>query len=515
MAAKQLLPGVPFNGVNLDLLSTEIENNLATDIMNMRPRENALERIFGAENVLSTGILDAPRHLQSVLVGQQNYWVYFGDTIIGATDGTSHFDLTHASGIAKTYDWTTDLINNFIVANNPDDNPMYWDGQTSNNFVDLPGWPANTKCQALRTFGTYLFALGIEDAAGTRLNEVAWSDEATTGDVPQSWTPTPTNDAGSRELGETEGVIVDADRLRNDLIIYKDFSTYRCSFVGGNDVFGFFLLYEDSGCLGRNCVVTSRNRHYVMTRDDIITHDGVNPPVSIADRRVRNYFKANLNESEGARAYAVNHAARNEIWFCFPETGSDTPTTALIYNVNEDSWGIRDITYSHIIEGLIAPPTTLFTWDTYSGTWDTATETWNENTAGTGELNLLAADEDNTKLVGLDTTEDNNGSDVTSKAVRTGLTMGDPQREKLVTAILPRITGLTGQVVRVRVGFQNNPSEAITWGSYQDYTIGTTERIDADTLGRYIALEFQNTSSNAWRLESFDIEYQMRGRHAV
>lgn len=514
MAQRQSTPPIPIRGLNLDIEGTELPPEQITAAVNFIMRENSAERIGGYEDVLGTP-LDAPRHLQTSLVGQQTYWIYFGDTIIGATDGTSQFDLTHASGIANAYDWSTTLINNLCVANNSTDDPMYWDGQTSNNFVTLPNWLSNTKTQAIRTFGTYLFALGIDDATGTRLNEVAWSDEAAQGDVPPTWVPASGNDAGNRELGETEGIIVDAARLRNSFIIYKDFSTYRCEFVGGNDVFGFELLYETSGCLSLNCVVEENNRHYVMTRDDIISHDGISEPISIADKQVRDYYRSNLNEAAANRAYAVNNIAKSEIWFCIPETGSDEPVTALVYNLQEQTWGIRSIAFPHIVAGLIAPPTSSFTYATISETYAATTLTYNENTAGAGVLNLLAADETNTKLVGVDEVENDRGAAIEGTIRREGLTFDAPRNNKLVTAVYPRIIGTAGEIIRIRVGYQNRPGDAVIWGSYKDFTIGTDDHVDADTLGPYIAIEFTNTSTAKWRLESYIVDYQLRGIHAL
>jgi len=89
--------------------------------------------------------------------------------------------------------------------------------------------------------------------------------------------------------------------------------------------------------------------------------------------------------------------------------------------------------------------------------------------------------------------------------------MGDPERIKTVTRVIPKLTGTSGTVVSVRVGTQMTPSDDITWATTQTYTIGTSKQIDALVTGKLISFEFTSTDDTPFTLSGWDIEYQLGG----
>ena len=108
------------------------------------------------------------------------------------------------------------------VFNNGIDDPFYWDGVVTNICLPLPDWPALTKCKAMRSFKYHLFAMDITQNSIRDQDLVLWSDAADPNTIPQSWTPGPDNDAGSNTLSATEGAIIDAEKLRDQFVIYKN-----------------------------------------------------------------------------------------------------------------------------------------------------------------------------------------------------------------------------------------------------------------------------------------------------
>jgi len=498
------------NGIRPDLLGTEVMPETFKQAQNMVTRENRFVRIGGHENVFGTPT-EAPRFVIPSVSPSASYWLYIGAIGVYVTDGTTHFDITPVGGIPDSFLWTFTYINDFVIINDPGRTPFYWDGNTGNICLELPGWVSTTRINAIRAYGTYLFGLGVVDAGGVRLNEVMWSDEAVSGQIPQVWTPLTTNDAGFRSLGEGQGAILDGAVLRNRLMIYKTFAAYECVFVGGNVIFAFELVYEDAGVIGTNCVTATKNRHYMMTASDILRHDGTAPPESIADSYVRNFYVDNLDTELAIYCYVVNNSPDDEIWFIFPQKGTSGALMGLVYNTLEEKWGTRLVDYSHAAVGVLNPQTIPFTWDTITDTWETIPWNWNTNVSGASELEVVGAG--TTHLVGVDINETFNGIDVLGLAQAGGLHFDEINRLKLVTAVYPRITGLAGEVMQIRVGAQDEVDGGIRWGSYENFTIGVDQHVDADSMGRYIAIEIKKLGGARFRIESIDFEVQYRGMH--
>ncbi len=507
---------IDMQGVIPDLTGSEIPLDSFSEAVNFVVRENKAQRAGGYEQIFGTPG-HAPKFLLPNISSGQSYWLYVGDSAIRVTDGTSHFNITPASAPSNVDDWTGTNINNFAVLNNSTDDPVFWDGQTGNVMTTLTGWPPTTNAKAgvIRAFKNYLFALNITDTNGTRTEEVRWSDSAPPGSIPTTWAPATTNDAGSVELADTPGVVIDAARLRDSLYIYKDFSTYAAEFIGdvSNDIFSFRLVFPTSGILSANCVASFRNRHYVMTKEDIVEHDGVNIR-SIADKAVRNFYVNNLNYNKSNYAYAVSNGPDNEIWFCIPVGDDQEPTIAMVYNIIEQKWGFRSLdSIPHIELGIVAPPVVAFTWSTVLGTWADITQIWNTSTVESGELNLLMAGENDTKLFAVDLSDTADGSNVEASIERHCIIIESTDFNKLVTEIRPRIKGRDGDVINIRVGGQEDINDPINWTTQMPYTIGTSKKVDLFKTGRYISVAFSSTTASVWSIESFDIAYQIRGAH--
>ena len=74
---------------------------------------------------------------------------------------------------------------------------------------------------------------------------------------------------------EDGDIIVDGAALGGSFIIYKERSTWLMKHIGGNLVFSFQKLFNDTGVLSRNCVVEFDNKHFAVTNGDLIVHNGV------------------------------------------------------------------------------------------------------------------------------------------------------------------------------------------------------------------------------------------------
>ena len=289
------------SGVVIDIPPERIEERLSIDsidksivhkshwstALNVHFRDKAAERA-GGYGLFAHPPSGPPLFILSVILPTVAYWIYTTTTKIYVTDGTNHFDITPAAGISTTTpdNWTGGLLNGLPFLNNQKDVPWYWDGQTGNVMVPLPGWPANTLCKAMRAFKYHLFAMGITQNSIDYPELCLHSDGADPGAVPASWDPLPSNEAGSFSLSSTPGSCVDAEKLRDQFVIYKDFASYIVQYVGGAFVFKINKLFLTSGIQANNCVAEMHGKHYVFTGDDIIVHDA-NQFKSIATWKIK------------------------------------------------------------------------------------------------------------------------------------------------------------------------------------------------------------------------------------
>ena len=343
---KQLLRLRPRRGIATDLPDWSAPPDVISQGDNILFRDGIATRAPSTSAVYDPPSV-APLIARNLQVESTNYWLYCGATASYVVQTSVHTDITHAGTQQSQTDisrLSLELLNNVPVFNNALDEPMYWDGQVTSNFVDLPGWTAGETCRFLVPHRFHLFAFAIDRAAGYFPNEIYWSDAAAPGNVPSAWTPAATNEAGSTSLSDTPGELVSAKNLRSSLAIYKNGSTHLADYIGGEEVFAFRTLFSQAGALTRHSVADINGAHLVVTDGDVVVHDGQTIR-SIANKRRRNYLFNALDQDNFANLFTVYYRERNEVWICFPETGSADgyATRAMVYDVANDSWGDREL----------------------------------------------------------------------------------------------------------------------------------------------------------------------------
>ena len=343
---KKLIRFRPRRGIATDLPDWAAPPDVLSQGDNVEFRDGVINRSPSTSPVYDPPSV-APLIARNVQIENVNYWVYVGATAAYVVTGSTHTAITHASGQTSQTAinrLSLELLNGVPIFNNALDEPMYWDGNPTNKFVDLPGWTATETCRFLVPHRFHLFAFAVDEAAGFFPNKIKWSDAAAPGNVPSSWTPAATNEAGSATLSDTPGELISAANLRSSLAIYKKGSTHIADYIGGEEIFAFRTLFSQAGALTRNCVVDINGAHLVVTDGDIVIHDGQSIR-SIAAKRRRNYFFNALDQDNFENMFVVYNRQQNEVWICFPETGSPDgyATRAMIYDIQADAWGDREL----------------------------------------------------------------------------------------------------------------------------------------------------------------------------
>jgi hypothetical protein len=466
----------------------------------------------------------APYFAMPVPTDTTYYWLYASLAKVYVTDGTTHTNITRQTSAVDVdysatanYNWTGGVLGQVPIINNGVDDPQMWNPiSTSTKLASLTfdaTYTWNDKSytvRSLRTFGQFGIGLFFNDGSNEYPSMVMWSDPAAPGSEPATWDWTDaTSLAGRYEIAQTPGACVDSLPLGQTNVIYKDDSAWGMQLINGNDVFRFFEIFRQDGILSRRCMIPFKGRHLVVTTGDVVVH-AASQPESILTNRMRKWLFNNIDSTNYSRAFVTAVYPKDEIWICFPQTGSSFPDLALVWNFRDNTFGVRDLpNTAHISFGVIDPNSSN-TWSGSTDTWTTITGTWGEKSYNPANLNPLILDHTNTKMYLGDDTNQFAGSNMTSYVEKTGLSLGDPARKKMITRIRPRITGTPGGVVQVRVGARTTPDGPVTWTT-NNFTIGTTEKIDIRVNDFYHALRFSSNTDVEWSLLGYEIEYVDRG----
>ena len=512
----------PKRGINVDLPPSEVSQEEYTQGNNVHFREGFAQRSLGEKQIYPNLLTNLRNIINLVDNAGNNYWVYTGEDKVTAVSVATHSDITPVGGLVARNDpntYTTSLLNNLLIWSNGDDTPKFWDSVPANPMLELTGWIAGDRAEVVRPFKNHLFAGDMTESIAGRLpNKIKWSDAAEPGTVPPGWTPTAAGDAGDVELSDTPGPIIDFLPLRGSLMIYKQHSTYICEFVGGQFVFSFRKVFLTSGVLARNCIAEYNGKHYVLTDDDIVVHDG-NTITSLLDNRARRAVFANLDASNFQSSFVINFEKRKELWFCLPSAGNFFADTAVIYNLQEDAWSQRDLVdVAHGNIGLVNDVVISSDWDNQTDLWNLSQRSWNQQLENQAEQSIVLASTDelvptDSRLLEADMPSDFDGLPINGLLQKLEMHFDEPDRVKLVKRCYPKIEANDGTQVAIRLGGSDHPGGAITWSQPFTFIKGGLERVDAFAQGRYISFELASSGINPWQLIGFDLEVEMRGYH--
>lgn len=501
------------DSIEPDYIPQKSPVNVANNGLNIRYSNMAMERASGYLPIFGT-TLYTPIYLIGIRQSNAFIWLYASESNIGAVDSASnHYDITPLAGVAATKvdNWSGGAINGLAYMVSPLTDPIYWDGSTSNKMTTLPNWPASTKVRCIRSYKNFLIALGVDGPAGFFGNMVKWSASADSGDIPQSWDISdPTLDAGEATLSTTPGNVIDCLPLNDYNVIYKDDSTHLMRYIGGQFIFSFSDLFLTSGIMGRDCVVEVNGTHVVLTKDDLISHNG-SEFKSIATNRVRDTIFKSINTNYASSSFLAHNRKQDEIWICIPTGDSDCANLAVIWNYKFDKFGFQSLPdVPYISPGLIDITTDALTWNTDSDTWDADQTRWTQQFINDISNDLVFPL--STNLMQLDTGSTDNGVDISASIEKNGIQITPENEIALVVRVIPNIVGTTGDVVKIKVGSQYNIGDPIAWGAQSDFTIGTSKHHDCLVKGRYMSIQVASEGGDIWSLHSIGVEYNSGGR---
>jgi hypothetical protein len=518
-------------GLVKDTSDVELPPNAWTVLNNVRLINGAIENVAGySEYVTPTG---TPYSLSQILYDSIYYLLYASDTptadgvvdAIYSYNGTTHTDISRYTTTpgddpytgSTSQRWGLTVLDQIPVLNNGKDEPQYWAVPGTGNLANLPYDATNDwsdvllSAKVIAAYKNFLVAFNIISNVTHWPHMVWWSEVADPGSIPSTWDYTDaTSLAGRTVLAGTEGHIVDAIPMRDDLLVYKTDAVYRMSFVGGTLLFRFQRIKGMRGALSAGCVAEIDGRHLVVGDGDIYIHDGQNP-VSIAEDKYRDWFLSALNTDHYQNIQIRLLKSKSEAWIGFPSTASSgAMDKALIWNWVDNTASIRDLpNIFDMAEAILvqSPPT----WNDWGAvTWNAlASTTWDSVPFSPAAETILGAGSTIWKFEsGLQAA----GSNIVCKASRTGLKPGDSDDDSkfLLRYIYPRAYG--SATLSVRVGHADTPEGEIIWHDPIPFVIGTDRRVSTRCKGRFFAIEFSSNQNASWRVDSYNVEFSKAGR---
>jgi hypothetical protein len=502
-------------GVALDPAPFELIPQAFSGAGNVRfdDTEAAVLKMQGYEAIYA-GVPITPYWLQPVAAPSAYFWLVAGPNKVYVHDGASYINITRqTAGFDVNYSatantrWNGGVLNSIPVLNNSIDDPQMWNPvDTGTKLVMLSNWPANTKCKVLRPFGFFLVALDVTKGSTRYPTMVKWSHSADPGTVPSSWNEAdPTKDTGELSLSQSTGFVVDCQVLRNVNIVYKEDSTYIMQYIGGSQIFSFQLFLKDSGILGRDCVVEFAGKHFVVSNNDVIVHDG-NTMQSIVGAKNRRALFTSMDQTYAVtRSFCVRNYKYNEVWFCYPEAGSTQATRALVWNIGTGATTFRELPQLVFAANGLANITGGTTWDQDTSTWDSDFTTWDERLYGAAEPRLIGCNELAQVLL-FESTEQHAGSSMSTYIERIGLDFGDRTRMKIVRELWPQ---MTGGLISIYIGTQLERDDPVTWAGPFPFDPASQRKVDCLVTGRYISYKVSSNTNVQWKLQGIIFNYSL------
>lgn len=501
----------PTGGHILDIAGIELSDQVLSLARNVNMRKGFPSRIRGRRAIYP--VSPSPRlHLLNFTLNNFNWWLLFGGSDIIAAETSNSYDVSIAaqSAVTDTWQWSSTLLNGIPCFTNGKNAPHYWNGNSANDAIALPGWPAATTCKFIVAFRFHLFALDIDSPSGVFNNLILWSDAAEPGAVPATWTPRSDNEAGSAFLADTPGRCVSGVPLGTQLMVYKPTSFYAIEYAGQppDRIFTVRPVVTSTGLISPHALKTIGAQQAVVGNEDVVLTDGINIR-SIADNRIKQTLRNSIDVNNSQNVFTIYDDHARELWVCVPEPGSQFATVAHIWDERRDNWVIKDLNTSNSVRygtvGYVNDVAPSQTWDSDAQAWDVDASIWNE-AQQTGTQRVVYAE--SAALIVEDVPEP---TLVNAVLQRLDMSFDDATQRKVTQRVIVEGSGPGLSTLQIRLGYRNSTDDntGIQWGAYVQRK---AEGNEYEIAGRFISVEVSNSTSTAdWTVTRITIEAEYDG----
>lgn len=515
---------------NADVSPVELGPEVVNFLFNMRPNAKKLSQVGGEEGFINypithtaigggtSQINSLPQTafwIKNIRASTDFTWLIAGASSIQAlTDKDNMFAITPAGIATGTYEqkWVIENFNSIPIFNRPIEQPYSWDKDVANRCIPLPGWPTSTVCLSMRAFKNYLIGLNVTDNNGSFPDQVIWSNAADAGAVPPDWAfADPTSQAGTLQLSDTPGVIIDGFKFKNSFLIYKTGSVYRMDFIGGTFVFSFSLLFDSFGAFAPNCVVEVYGGHIVFTGIDLVFHDG-HQPRSLLRGRIKERFMQLINNNtlDVYKSFLFHHFNENEVWLFFITGSENFPGEAMIYNYIYDNFSFVSFTETTPCQayGTIQQGASISIWDLDPQAWDLDNSLWGQNPGGGQEVHVMRAISTQDILV---TDKPLIAPDKDATIIRETLIVPPERAIKFLYRVNIDIKAEgTNPQFTIAIGTQFEPEDPVSYIGPFTFTPSDAS-IDVLVKGRYFSYIINSSGQLYWELRGIGFTIKQSG----
>lgn len=500
-------------GVNKDLLASELAPGFWSDVLDVEFSNGFGRQRRGIKAVYTTPTAIPYFLLTYVKDSANRFLIQAGTATIFADDGATRTNVTPTPAPTGGVDdrWTGGVLNGIPFLNNGVDDPLYWDGDTANDFDAIAAWTTGDTISSMRAFSYYLVGLGYTPSGGSiKPYRVIWSNAAEPGSLPTTFTASDTNDAGDIDLTEA-GILVDCLPLGEMNIIYGKEGRYAMHYIGGNQVFDFQLLPGKDGILSKGCVVDTPKGHVFFTGKDVMIHAG-GQATSIAEGRIRDWLSTTVDTANAARSFLTLNPQRSEVWVCFPTTGNSSCNRAAVWNWNDNTWTIYslpNVTYG--TSGLVSSALDGGTNDGDSATIDSDVATNDQDEFSSNEARLVLST--TTPTIGLANTGATDfGVSISAYRERKGIRISDTNLKVFIRRSQWNFDGVAGTQASILHGHHATADGEPSYESAATWTQGTSEWANRmSKRGLYQAVKVIEMSDQPLALRSYVLDVREAG----
>ena len=423
------------------------------------------KKIKGWSSPIATGTGSTPvRGISQNLGGtQQLFWgdqttLYFWNTVSVSTPGTGFTGIEDATVIAPATQWSFAPFGSWMLATNGVDLPQVYKGAS---FAALDVDSQFTTAEIFIARGPHIIAMN------TSVNgkEFVWCD---TGDV-EDWLATASNAAGSLIIREAQSDIVAGAPLGESVMAYTKEDSYRISYVGSPNTFGYKPAATGIGAVSKHSVISVGRQNFGWGREGLWVTDGVS--ARYIDESVRDYLNDNVNFSQISKVCGY-HDEENKavVWYYQSTSSTNDVDRGISYNYEDGTWALLSYGRTSVAERNVFD---------YPLSADASGEIFYDNFGNDADGSALSA------------------------WIRTKPMDGDVA--DLIKEIESIRVAYKGSGLTYRFGYQEEQDDAVAWGNYQEIDSGFSFSDDR-LSGRYITLElYSDQVGDSWDVSRIDV----------
>ncbi len=560
-------------GVITDLPAYDLPPNAWSDAMNVRFQGTKVTKMGGNLPILTTGMPanTIPKSVVSYgsdIKGLSASVIYGTSDSLYTANAAIHDNISRrqADGITPdVYDtagefWYYTTLSNSLVMTTPNDIPQGLTPKAA-YFKNLPLWGKTAITYAtdgsvlsssdwywragkIRTYKNFLVAINMTEGssldgfnAENFSQRVRWSDITDINSLPANWDDaSTTNSAGFNDLTNSRGILLEGAPLRDSFILYSSKETYAMQYVGGNDVFRFTKLFDNSGILSGECVAEFEGQHFVVTSDDVFIHNG-STKKSIVTNKIKGKLLSEITSTNPTMTKVFANYGSKEIWIVYAIPGVDDTinhaSKAAVWSWEFGTWSYYTLPAINDINtiNLPTPASAPDTWNAFGNpgdSWDggtIATQIWGSGPSSYLR-NKVVCSSVHGRFYILDTGSEFYGKvgdkvDGASTIVPVRALLErdfidfdemqiDPWQNKRVRRLYPQVRG--DGIFKISIQGSTNPYEFPSYSHSRDFNIATDIKTDHRVNNKYLSIRFVEDAIGDWAFTGYDLDFILGGR---